>query len=71
MNIAPMPGYSRRVLSVICLTMSLGGSTETRAAPRQVVIPAGSVIPVRLDKSMSSKTAHPGDPFTATVRYFQ
>lgn len=52
-----------------CLAMSLMGLTAAQAAQRRVVLPSGSVIPVRLDQSLSSKTARSGDRFTATVRY--
>jgi hypothetical protein len=54
-----------------CLAMSLLGLTAAQAATRRVVLPPGSVIPVRLDQSLSSKTAQSGDRFTATVRYGQ
>jgi hypothetical protein len=35
--------------------------------PRQVTIPAGSAITVRLVESLSSENNHPGDTFTATL----
>jgi hypothetical protein len=44
-------------------------SAAPQAAPRHVVLPTGSVIPVRLDQSLTSKTAQSGDRFVATVRY--
>lgn len=37
------------------------------AAPREV-LPAGTVIPVRLEEPLSSKSSRPGDKFTVTVR---
>lgn len=46
------------------------GQTTSRIAPTadQTTLPAGTVIALRLDAPLSSKTARPGDPFTATVR---
>ena len=35
--------------------------------PKPVVIPAGTVITVRLSSALGSKTSQPGDPFLATV----
>ena len=35
--------------------------------PQPVVIPAGTVLDVKLTQPLSSKTAQPGDPFTATL----
>ena len=50
--------------------LALLGAPSARAnAPvRRVVLESGSVIPIRLDRALSSKTAHTGDRFTATVR---
>lgn len=53
-----------------CAVMTLFGLTAPASADptRRVVLPAGSVIPVRLDQEMSSKTARSGERFTTTVR---
>src|SRR4051812_10171139 len=40
---------------------------KTQPPPPPIVIPAGTPIVVRLDKTISTKTATPGSPFTATV----
>ena len=40
---------------------------KTPPPPPPIVIPAGTPIVVRLDKTISTKTATPGSPFTATV----
>ncbi len=45
------------------------GSTGTATAGvRDIRIPAGVVVPVTLDQSLSSATSRVGDPFTATVK---
>jgi len=53
------------------MAMSFISIAGAQAASRRVVLSPGSVIPVRLDQSLSSKTARVGDRFTATVRYGQ
>src|SRR6266850_543034 len=40
---------------------------KTPPPPPPIVIPAGTPIVVRLDRTISTKTATPGSPFTATV----
>src|SRR6476619_1897261 len=52
-----------------------GGSASSRPAareaaprPRPLVVPAETVISVTLDESISSKTATPGQNFSASVR---
>jgi hypothetical protein len=40
---------------------------KPKPKPQPVVIPAGTVIDVKLTQPLSSKTAQPGDPFTATL----
>jgi len=40
---------------------------KPKPKPEAVVIPAGTVIDVALTQPLSSKTAQPGDPFTATL----
>jgi len=44
-----------------------GSNAEARKAEEPVVIPAGTVITVRLGESLSSKTSQPGQGFAATV----
>jgi hypothetical protein len=44
------------------------GAASAAPASRRVALPEGSVIPVRLDRALSSKTARAGDRFSATVR---
>ncbi|HSV73710.1 MAG TPA: hypothetical protein VLH79_08125 [Chthonomonadales bacterium] len=48
--------------ALTALTASLPARAE------RVVLPTGTVLPVRLDGSLSSRTARPGDRFTAGVR---
>lgn len=40
---------------------------KPKPKPEAVVIPAGTLIDVKLTQPLSSKTAQPGDPFTATL----
>jgi len=40
---------------------------KSQPPPPPIVIPAGTPIVVRVDKTISTKTATPGSPFTATV----
>lgn len=42
--------------------------SDPQQATQSVVIPEGTVIPVRLDKALNSKTNRQGDPITVTVR---
>jgi hypothetical protein len=44
-------------------------SPQALAQTRQVRLESGAVIPVFLDKDLSSKTARTGEKFSATVRY--
>lgn len=59
----------RACLLTAGFALSLFTSGGASADQRREVLPAGTVIPVRLDETLSSKTARPGDRFTATVRY--
>ena len=43
------------------------GDNQTVAGARQISIPAGAVVPVKLNVSLSSATARVGQEFTATV----
>ncbi len=40
---------------------------KPKPKPQPIVIPAGTVLNVKLTQALSSKTAQPGDPFTATL----
>jgi len=44
-----------------------GSGATHRAEPKPVTVPEGTEIPVILTSSISSKTAHPGDEFEASV----
>jgi len=46
---------------------SVGGGSQV-AGYRTISVPAGAVVPVTLDKTLSSATARVGDRFTATVK---
>jgi hypothetical protein len=60
---------SRASLLVAGIAMSLIHIGPAQADPSRVVLPSGTVIPVLLNESLSSKTNQPGDRFTATVKY--
>ena len=60
---------TRLLLFGACLTASLLVSAAPEAASRRLMLLSGSVIPVRIEESLSSKTSQPGDSFTAAVRY--
>ncbi len=60
---------STAVAAAACLM--LGIAPSAMAYGRRVVLPVGTVIPVRLDTPLSSKHSRPGDRFRATVRYGQ
>src|SRR5438067_2002616 len=69
MKTTTLATLGRAAASVGFAATTLFALTGTTAdAARRVVLPSGTVIPVRLDREMSSKTARPGDRFTATVR---
>ena len=48
-------------------TEKRGSGATHRAEPKPVTVPEGTEIPVILTSSISSKTAHPGDEFEASV----
>jgi len=50
------------------VAITTDGATTVGTATQAVVIPDGTVIPVRLDRALSSKTNRQGDPITVTVR---
>lgn len=43
------------------------GNSSAAAAAQHIVVPAGTVLTVRLGEALSSKTSRPGETFTATV----
>jgi hypothetical protein len=49
--------------------VSITGATAQTT--RRIALPTGTVIPVKLDQTISSKVNRPGDRFTATVKYGQ
>ncbi len=69
MKMPTLSTRSRPVVIGACLAASLFAASAPQAAPRHVVLPSGSVIPVRMEGSLTSKTARPGDRFVAIVRY--
>lgn len=50
-------------LALFCLSVA-----PVWAATRRAVLSSGTVVPVRLDKALNSKTAHEGDRVSVTVR---
>jgi hypothetical protein len=46
---------------------NMAGGKESPAAPQPVVVPAGTVLTVRLGETLSSKDSQPGQTFTASV----
>jgi len=50
------------------VSITTGEEPTTGPATQSVIIPEGTVIPVRLDKALSSATNRKGDPITVTVR---
>ena len=61
----------RTIFTVAAAAFSLfsGGIAQAKSPIRRVVLESGTVIPVRLDRALSSKTTRTGDRFTATVRF--
>lgn len=57
----------RPALLAVSMVLLVGWMHPVFAAPREV-LPAGTVIPVRLEEPLSSKSSRPGDKFTVTVR---
>lgn len=53
--------------AVINLTLVTGAFAQSE--PQRTILPAGTVVPVRLDTALSSRDSRPGDKFSATVRY--
>ncbi len=48
--------------------LAVTATSSAGAQGRRVELPSGTVVPVRLDKALSSKTSEAGDRFTATVK---
>ena len=59
---------SRAVMLTAGLAMTFA-NIAANADTHRVILPVGTVIPVKLDQSLNSKNNQPGDKFTATVRY--
>jgi hypothetical protein len=63
------PNMNRSRLGMIVAGIAM---TLTHISPaladHRVTLPAGTVIPVKLDQSLDSKRSQPGDKFTATVK---
>jgi hypothetical protein len=58
--------YAVKVLLISGLLTGL--MAQAHAGAHRIYLPTGTVIPVRLDDSLSSKTSQKGDIFTTTVR---
>lgn len=67
MGIAETMRRSRLAVITTGMALSLWGLALGQAEARRVVLPSGTVVPVKLDVPLSSKTSQPGDKFTATV----
>lgn len=61
--------FRRGTGSALALCAALSLATATLAAPRRVALPAGTVVPVKLEQGLNSKTSVPGDRFVAALRY--
>src|SRR5438045_2423234 len=48
------------------VTLSTGALADTK---RKEILPTGTVIPVKMISELNSRTSHPGDKFSAIVRY--
>jgi hypothetical protein len=57
-----------RAVAALGAAAVLTQASAAGAQARRVSLPVGTVIPVRLDRPLSSRTAMAGDKFTATVR---
>jgi hypothetical protein len=56
-------------LAAACIALTLSWPATASADRDTIILPVGSVIPVKLDQQLSSKDNRPGDRFTATVQY--
>jgi hypothetical protein len=66
---APEPAPAAQQAAPVVLTPPSGTQAAPPPAPtpRKVTIPAGTLITVRLNETLSSEKNHPGDTFTATL----
>jgi hypothetical protein len=71
---AKMPRYARLLVSVIALAAYGGALAETTspasdAGPQNVrgIVPAGTLVAIRVDENLSSKTAKRGDKFEISL----
>lgn len=69
MSTSSLPSRLGTVLVFTALSGLSFSAAAANAPARRVVLATGSVIPVRLDRELSSKTARTGQRFTATVRF--
>src|SRR5438874_195791 len=64
-----------RILAASALAISAAAASLAQNGERPVrdraIVPAGTIIPVKLDTTLNSKKNRPGDRFTATVKYGQ
>lgn len=58
----------KKSLTVMALGMLVLALSAPLLAQKQITVPAGTTLSVRLGRSLSSKTCKPGDSFPATVR---
>ena len=59
----------KKSLSVVVLAMVVLALSAPLLAQNKVTVPAGTILTVRLGRSLSSKTAKPGDSFPATLTH--
>lgn len=62
---AGTPGRAIALLGIVALAVQ---PWAAGAQTRHIALPVGTVLPLRLDRPLSSKTAMAGDKFSATVR---
>lgn len=62
---AGMPGRAIALFGVVAIAVQ---PWAAGAQTRRIALPVGTVLPLRLDRPLSSKTAMAGDKFSATVR---
>ena len=69
-NTLPTPAYDANGQAIYppVPTNTVTGDNQIVAGARQISIPAGAVVPVTFNTSLSSETARVGETFTATVQ---
>ena len=69
-NTLPTPAYDANGQAIYppVPTDTVNGDNQIVAGARQISIPAGAVVPVTFNTSLSSATARVGETFTATVQ---